>query len=716
MITLFKNRGNTTTATRIKMEELVEMIRRQKYGGELQTYREVWPLQKVSRMDDERYGLELCVEEPTTVPRVCFAAEWQKREGKMTRVAYNGLVMLEVNNLKDTDEAIGLRFFAGRQPQTLLAFVGAEGRSVVIVCRAELYPDCRQEESALPTGDEQIRSFHNKAYAAAQKFYTAQLGLTVDVLEPHLDRTCLVSADAELCYNPGAVPFYVDDAENVPLVSPRKPAAVDDNLLPGHTKKQTEQVLVQFCLKKAYDECVEIEDEDDYRVEVLTRHASYCQKAGVPKEMALQLTLLWPNLGRDKLLAQTIFDNAYTPQAMRRLQKRRAADRLSFEAIPDSTMLMLRTRVFMEQHYVFRKNMLTGVAQYRKVAEPDFAFKDVAKVDRNTMTILALEAGVKSWDKDIDRYLDSWLIPKYDPIADYLEHLPAWDGRDHVTAFAQRVPTADALWLRFFPVWMRSMVAHWLGKDSSHGNALMPLLIGPQGCGKSTFCGQVLPPELTRYYNDRVNFKNEYDLLNQLSSFALINVDEFDSIGASRQPLLKYLLSKPDVKLRVPYGTAMTQRRRYASFIATTNLQMPLTDPTGSRRFLCVNVDGRIDTESPIDYAQLYAQLLAEVNGGLRYWLTDEETAEVIAHNEQFRQLDSIEEMVRALFRKPKSGDSDAVILPVAKIVSILQGRFPGVQANRATFIKVGKILVGMGCEGHRNSSGNAYQVVVQEK
>ena len=119
------------------------------------------------------------------------------------------------------------------------------------------------------------------------------------------------------------------------------------------------------------------------------------------------------------------------------------------------------------------------------------------------------------------------------------------------------------------------MVAHWLGKDSSI--KVGKILVG-MGCeghrgnrGNATFCGQVLPPELTRYYNDRVNFKNEYDLLNQLSSFALINVDEFDSIGASRQPLLKYLLSKPDVKLRVPYGTAMTQRRRYASFIATTN-------------------------------------------------------------------------------------------------------------------------------------------------
>lgn len=325
-------------------------------------------------------------------------------------------------------------------------------------------------------------------------------------------------------------------------------------------------------------------------------------------------------------------------------------------------------------------------------------------------------AGLKSWDRDIKRYIESNDIPQYDPIEDYLSHLPAWDGKDRVMAFAQLVPTDDALWQRFFSVWMRSMVAHWLGKDRSHGNALMPLLIGPQGCGKSTFCGKVLPPELTPYCNDRVNFKNEFDLLNQLSSYALINVDEFDSIGASRQPLLKYLLSKPDVKLRVPYGKSISNRRRYASFIATTNQQLPLTDSTGARRFLCVNVTGRIDTESPVDYAQLYAQLLAEVQSGLRYWLTDEETAEVIEHNEQFRQLDSIEEMVRSLFRKPKSGDSDAVILPVVKIVSILKERFPGLQANRATFIKVGKILVSMGCEGHRGSSGNAYQVVVQEK
>ena len=694
----------------------MQLIREQKYGRELATYREVWPLQMMSRMDDDKFGLELCVEEPKSVPRVCVAAEWQKREGTMKLMSYNGLIMLEVNNLEDTDSAIALRYFAGRQPQTLLSFVGADGRSVIIISKAELYPDCRRERSPLPTDEEQIPRFHRKAFAAAQKFYTAQLEVTVDMLEPRLDRTCLVSADAALCYNSDAIPFYADAEEIFNLASPYQPTTENADLLPGRTLTQTYHHLVQYCMRKAFEDCLHMDDEDEYRVAVLTRHAQYCMESGVPKAVALRMTLFWPNLGRDALLAETIFDNAYTPAAMRRQLKRTGHEGVSLRHLPDSTLLMLRTNVFMEQNYEFRKNVLTGVAQYRELSKLDFDFLDVTEEVRNSMTTKALLAGLKSWDKDIKRYIESKDIPQYDPIEEYLSHLPAWDGRDRLVAFAQRVPTNDPLWSRFFPLWMRSMVAHWQGKDRSHGNALMPLLIGPQGCGKSTFCGIVLPPELQPYYNDRVNFKNEFDLLNQLSSYALINVDEFDSIGASRQPLLKYLLSKPDVKLRVPYGKSISNRRRYASFIATTNQQMPLSDSTGARRFLCVNVTGRIDTESSVDYDQLYAQLLAEVQSGLRYWLTDEETAEVIAHNEQFRQLDSIDEMVRSLFRKPKSGDSDAAILPVAKIVSILRERFPGVQANRATFIKVGKILVSMGCEGHRGSSGNAYQVVVQDK
>jgi len=714
MPTIYKTRGKTTTATRMTVEEIVEAIRNKKYLKEVAEFREMGALANVKKRENGTLDIEDAAWEKA-LPRICFACDYQKRGGEMQQVAYNGLILLEVNNLQSEEEAIGLRFYAGRQPQTLLAFVGADGRSVCIVCRAELYPNCRQEGSALPTGDEQIRCFHYNAYTAAQKFYTGQLEVTVDVLEPRLDRVCYMSADAALCYNPEAIPFYVDAQESFSLSSPYRPQKAEVGTLPGRDAYQTQMIIVQECLAKAYEEALTIDDEQEAMVAVLTHQAHFCMESGVPKELAKRITLMHPELRKDTLLADRIFDNAYTPKALRRMM-RRNPETAALRHIPESTLLMLKTTAFMEQNYQFRKNVLTGVAQYRPVARPYFDYTDVTEEDRNSMTIRALEAGLKSWDKDIKRYIESKDIPQYDPIEDYLLHLPAWDGRDRLADFARRVPTSDALWQRFFPLWMRSMVAHWLGKDREHGNALVPMLIGPQGCGKSTFCGIVLPEELRAYYNDRVSFNNEFDLLNQMSSFALINIDEFDSIGASRQPLLKYLLSTPDVKLRVPYGKAVSQRRRYASFIATTNQQMPLTDLSGARRFLCVNVDGRIETDSRVDYAQLYAQLLAEIQAGQRYWLTDDETAEVIAHNEPFRQVDSIEEMVRALFRKPKSDDSDAVILPVAKIVSILQGRFPGVQANRATFIKVGKILVNMGCEGHRSSSGNAYQVVVQEK
>lgn len=715
MITLFKKRGQDASASLISMDELVQMIREKKYEQELNTFRELWPLRTASRMGDDRLGMRLEVPEPweQKVPRVCVAAEWQKRKGVMTRTAYNGLLLLEVNGLEDTDAAIGLRHHAGRLPYTLLAFVGAEGRSVKIVCRAELYSDSRHGDSALPTDDEQIRRFHYKAYAQAQKVYTDQLNVTVDVLEPRLDRTCYVSSDAALFYNPDAIPFFTDAQEDFVLPSPHQDTASEVGLLPGRTLIQTQHILVQQCLKKAFEKAILINDEDEYRTEVLTRHATYCKKAGVPKALALRLTLHWPNIGKDPLLAESIFDNAYTPSDMRREMREHGPKDLSLRVIPQSTMLMLRTNVFMKQNYQFRKNVLTGVAQYRKVAEPDFDFKDVTPEDRNTMTRRALEAGLESWDKDIKRYIESNDIPAYDPIADYLEHLPRWDGKDRVGALARRVPTTDELWTRFFPVWMRSMVAHWMAKDTTHGNALVPLLIGPQGCGKTTYAGMMLPPELRMYFNDRVNFKTEFDLLNQLSSFALINIDEFDSIGDRQQVVLKYLLSKSDVKLRVPYGKAITSRRRYASFIATTNQPMPLKDPTGARRFLCVNIEGRIDTETPVDYPQLYAQLLTEVTGGMRYWLDDAETKELLDHNEHFRQLDSLDEIILSLFRKPEPGEKVEGIL-ISRIVSLMKKHYPGLQLEKNTAQKVGRILSRMECASRHTDAGTKWEIIIR--
>ena len=182
---------------------------------------------------------------------------------------------------------------------------------------------------------------------------------------------------------------------------------------------------------------------------------------------------------------------------------------------------------------------------------------------------------------------------------------------------------------------------------------MTPLLIGRQGCGKTRFCKILLPQELRDYYNDKINFKNEFDLNIALTSFALINIDEFDKTTNSQQIVLKYLLSSSDVKFRPPYGKTIKQYRRYTSFIGTTNQLKPLVDPTGSRRFVCVGVTGRIDFDDTLNHRQLYAQALHLFNSGERFWLNDSEIQTLIEENEPFQRLNDLVEMIGETFRRP---------------------------------------------------------------
>lgn len=246
---------------------------------------------------------------------------------------------------------------------------------------------------------------------------------------------------------------------------------------------------------------------------------------------------------------------------------------------------------------------------------------------------------------------------------------------------------------------MRSMVAMWKGKGQLTGNALVPLLIGRQGCGKSSFCRILLPREQREYYNDRINFKNEHDLNLGLTSFALINLDEFDKITQRQQILLKYLVSTSDLKYRPPYGTAYSSHRRYASFIGTTNELMPLVDPTGSRRFICVMVDGDIDFETPIEYNQLYAQLKYEVEElRERYFLTKEEEAALMHHNLRYQKMNGLSEMLLSLFEKPegtsKENPENGKWLSVKEISDRLKQSFKGAyQPDEGTLVKIGQCL-----------------------
>ena len=706
-ITLLKKYRQTETLTLTTVDSLAKALIDGTYRKEVKALRGAYPmLGQMKYEDGSLMGDSLFLR---GLPRVCFASAMVHRQQQRQMVGYNGLVLLEVNNLTSLDEAVAIRQGCRQMPQTLLAFVGASGRSVKIVCGGY-----RIDTDDLPEGEEEVERFHVALYEKARMAYNAQLGVTIEKLEPRLDRICYASADADAVYNPIAIPFYVDPS--VPLqqsarLPVRQTGAGDEDAESIWTLHH----VYEFCLSKAYDAVYDVsEDDDDFLHLLTTALAEQCRQSGLPLATAVRIASYRSPFRSDRELLRLVFDNVYRRDGERK-QRGRPQKVRRMKNVPAETLLTLKVRRFLNEYYELRRNVMRGVAEYRERNGLGFDYEDLTEQARNSITMRALELGITCWDKDIRRYVESNDIEPYDPISDYLERLPRWDGRDRVTPLARRVVTHYAEWPSLFHIWMRAMVAMWLGKGQLTGNALVPLLIGRQGCGKTSYCRILLPRQLREYYTDRMNFKNESDLNLGLTSFALINLDEFDSVTQRQQVVLKYLVSTADLKYRPPYGKAYQQHRRYASFIGTTNEPMPLHDVSGNRRFVCVQVEDDIDFETPVDYAQLYAQLCAEIKAGEPYWLTKAQEHELIEHNRQYLQLNGLGEMVLSCFRRPKP-DEEGQWLSLPAIVARLKATCgSGFREEPGTLRRIGMFLNHSDSrfERRRKSNGVEYRVVV---
>ena len=711
-ITLIKSYRNKETLRLLELQEVAELISQGEYDTEVSMFRRDLPTMRYAHVSNNG-TLEGYENWPKDLPRICFALEQENRNHELVTLGYTGLVLLEVNNLTSYDEAVAIRRGAGEMPQTLMAFVGADGLSVKIVCRGELLeavqveavqttppygqPLLTQEGKGLPLSAEQISLFHENLYERARLIYNGQLGVTIEKLEPLTQRICYMSSDPKLVYNPLATPIYAK-AEK-PTVAISHQTAYQRTEVSDRDLYRSQQVIFEFNLTKAYDDTEGIADKEERRHATLTRLAQYCQETGIPMAVAQRQTIMQSAYWGEEQLVKKVFENAYREEHVKKYMEKKGIQRS--KTIPPETLLTMKINIFLNTNYELRKNVMRGVAEYRMRTGVGFSYQDLTEEARNSITMRALEQGIRCWDKDIRRYVNSDDIERYDPVNDYLEHLPKWDGKDRVTAMAERIPTEWEDWTHLFHVWMRSMVAMWLGKGQLTGNALVPLLIGRQGCGKSSFCRILLPRDLLDYYNDRINFKNEQDLNLGLTSFALINLDEFDKITQRQQIVLKYLVSTADLKYRPPYGKAYTSNRRYASFIGTTNEQMPLTDPTGSRRFICVPIDGDIDFLTPVQHDQLYAQLMLEIRQGERYWLTKEEERSLMEHNLQYQRLNGLGEMLMAVIQKPRNtastddvqGEGEGEWMSLKDLSALLKTHFKGYKEDEGTFRKIGNYL-----------------------
>lgn len=364
---------------------------------------------------------------------------------------------------------------------------------------------------------------------------------------------------------------------------------------------------------------------------------------------------------------------------------------------------------YLKAHYDFRYNVLSEVNEFRPKGMGMEAFRPLGKRELNALCMEVQEAGIACWDRDLNRYVHSTLVDAYHPFQLYILELPAWDGVDRLTDLAIRV-SSEVYWVKYFHRWMLALMAQWMGKNTTFANCVAPLLVSEeQGWMKSTFCKSLMPEPLQAYYTDQVDLSSNGRFEAKLSVMGLINLDEFDRLTSRGMAKLKNLMQLSSLNIRKAYQKNYAPLPRIASFIGTSNRRDLLDDPTGSRRFLCVKVEHRIDC-SNLDLTQIYAQLKAELDAGERYWFTPEEEQEIQFHNEQFYQMHPEEELFLNHFRAASEGE-ECEMLSLAEILECLKEKHGGL-LRQVSMVKFGNALVASGVERVHTKRGNRYKLV----
>ena len=360
---------------------------------------------------------------------------------------------------------------------------------------------------------------------------------------------------------------------------------------------------------------------------------------------------------RSQSLAPSTDNHQQTIPDFRAPEEGKKVDKNSIRENIVNMMQLLKSR------YDFRYNTVMKFVEYMPKDKGWYGYQPVEPRVQKRMTLEVQLADIRVSIKDVRNFLESDYIKNYNPIDEYLfQCYDKWDGKDHIRALARTVPTANPHWADWFYTWFLGMVDQWRGySHRQYGNSVAPLLISRQGYNKSTFCRRLLPPELQWGYSDNLILSEKRQVYQAMAQFMVINLDEFNQISPQvQQGFLKNLIQLPTLKYKPPYGSHVMEFPRLASFIATSNIKDILSDPSGNRRFIGVELTGPIDVSVRPNYQQLFAQALSALNNGEKSYFDAQQVKLIMKSNSQFEIIQPIDQYFLLYFElveDEKEGD-----------------------------------------------------------
>lgn len=369
---------------------------------------------------------------------------------------------------------------------------------------------------------------------------------------------------------------------------------------------------------------------------------------------------------------------------------------------------------YLNEKYDLRYNMVMKYTEYVPKDKEWIGFQAVEPRVQKSLTLEMQLAGINVSIKDVRNFLESNFIKNYNPVEEFLfTCYDNWDGKDHIRALARTVPTNNPHWEDWFYTWFLAMVEQWHNRTGrQYGNSVAPLLISKQGYNKSTFCRRLIPPQLQWGYTDNLILSEKRQVLQAMSQCLLINLDEFNQISAKvQQGFLKNLIQLPNVKYKPPYGSHVQEFPRTASFIATSNMDDILTDPSGNRRFIGIELTGPIDVSVRPNYQQLFAQAEKAIWNGEKTYFDAEQTALIMENNRRYQQIDPVMQCFCESFT-PTEDENEGTFMTAAAIFSELKAKY-GASLEAKSLLSFGRCLKNIdGLKRKRTMKGTEYLVI----
>lgn len=654
-------RGYTAVTGETTLTQCIEEIRNGKY---------VRLIQRIERLMAE--GKE---EEANRVkaqlPYRTLTGNYAQRRLAGSLVRYNPVITLDIDKLHPSQ--VGpLRQKLHKDPHVLASFLSPRrhGFKFFAYLRTAYAGQLRQSTFAgvAELSYPDLERHHALMYEACREYYETLLGVEIDTSGKDIGRGFFMSFDVEAYLNkPLLEEVEVWEGK---IVCPQG-AVVDE----CPTISSAPQIIMEY--RKALATTRRNERfEPGNRDVFLFSLGNRCFRKGLPQEEVVRLAqqdFSDPDFDPAAPIRNAYLYTDKTTEAETRKQ--------------DKSQGIRQVLDYLNAHYDIRRNTVLDRLEYiardgKEDAKKDAqAYRPLRAKDYNSIFLSLQLAGINCFQNYLKAVIDSDYAHDFNPFEAYFTALPPWDGTtDYIGRLADTVTTTDReFWHESFRRWLVGMVAGALRNEAV--NQLVLILYSEQGKGKSSWIRHLLPPELKEYYRNGMIDPGSKDDLLLLSTRLLINMEEFEGARQGDLAGLKRIITQESVTERKVYDVQADTFVRHASFIASTNNRQCLQDISGNRRFLLSELTA-IDYHARVDYDGVYAQALALLNSGFRYWYEGDEIGSLNLRNEENRMKDPVEENLYVYFRPALATDFDAKWKPAAALLSVISiyGR---VQVNR---------------------------------